>query len=582
MRLKIAVPLIVLGVILTVLGIGQRTFWAPPEVLTATVPAGTETGPLTVIDAAVGEVADDVEVTVRGEGTFMLALGRADDVEAWVADASHLSIESVGDGQLRTAFTEGTAQVPNPSGSDLWVHEESADGQAQFRWEEPAPGDWSILLAADGTRPAPADVSVSWPNDQTTPFAVPLIIIGALLAIFGLALLFVDRFGGRNRPAPASGSGEAAAAGSAPAAAGPSAAGPSAAAPDAPAAGPKPADTKPGHGGPGGAAGFTALALASAVGLSAWGITDASAAGTPAPPEGDAEAYPVLLEQQLQRILDSVASTVQAADASGDGGSLAPRVDGAALALRTANYEVRTLDADAAVPAPVAAAPVLTRFITSTPAWPRTVVAVTQGEGNPVPQGLTLVQGSPRENYKLTGAVQMLPGASFPLPAPEEAGTTSFDPASAEGLKVSPQGAVAGVGAVLVNTADPFAQNLAPNTFVEQIAQFQRDEVAGNANATITFNHVPEAARTRALRTGDGGAIVFGHLRNTMTGVPAQTGATIALEEDYALQAGASTTTTGVDITFGESVMLYVPPAGSQDPVQVVGAAQHLLDVALK
>jgi hypothetical protein len=273
---------------------------------------------------------------------------------------------------------------------------------------------------------------------------------------------------------------------------------------------------------------------------------------------------------------------VQAADASGDAGSLAPRVDGAALALRTANYEVRTLDADAAAPAPVAAAPVLTRFITSTPAWPRTVVAVTQAEGNPVPQGLTLVQGSPRENYELTGAVLMLPGASFPLPAPDEAGTTSIDPASAEGLKVSPQAAVAGVGAVLVNTADPFAQNLAPNTFVEQIAQFQRDEVAGNANATLTFSHVPEAARTRALRTGDGGAIVFGHLRNTMTGVPAQTGATIELEEDYALQAGAGTTTTGVDITFGESVMLYVPPAGSQDPVQVVGAAQHLLDVALK
>ncbi|AMM33188.1 hypothetical protein SA2016_2520 [Sinomonas atrocyanea] len=51
MRLKTAAALLLLGLVALVAGIGQLTWWAPADQVTATVPAGTPATPLTVIDA---------------------------------------------------------------------------------------------------------------------------------------------------------------------------------------------------------------------------------------------------------------------------------------------------------------------------------------------------------------------------------------------------------------------------------------------------------------------------------------------------------------------------------------------------
>jgi hypothetical protein len=164
-RLKIAVPIILAGVLLMLLGIGQRTLWAPSETRTWSVPAGAQSAPVTVIDAASrNSDAAEIDITVKGEGQFTLAVGRAADVDAWVGKAAHLRVTGKGEEELTTEFTDGEKTVPDPRGADLWTSEETADGSVTHRWLEPAEGDWSILLAADGKRPAPAEISITEPN----------------------------------------------------------------------------------------------------------------------------------------------------------------------------------------------------------------------------------------------------------------------------------------------------------------------------------------------------------------------------------------------------------------------------------
>ena len=63
---------------------------------------------------------------------------------------------------------------------------------------------------------------------------------------------------------------------------------------------------------------------------------------------------------------------------------------------------------------PVRATKLLTTVVTKKRSWPRSVLAVTQGEGNVVPQLLTLTQASPRENYKLASTTPLQPGTTFP------------------------------------------------------------------------------------------------------------------------------------------------------------------------
>ena len=564
MRSKTAIALIAAGLVAILLGIGFRTIWAPPETLSASYSAGDSTDPVTVIEPAVFGVHDErVDISVEADGEFLLAVGRAGDVDAWVGKAAHTSITAVDGGQLQAESVKGDAQVPNPAGSDLWVSEETADGQTDHRWIAPADGEWSILLAADGKQPAPTAVTVSWPNDNSAPWGIVLVIVGALLAVLGLALAALARRGG-----PGSDAGEPTGRRAAAEASGSTASGT--------------AEGEPVRGGLRLRAAESArpvLAVAAAGLLAATAMPPAHAGETAAPQEAG-DSYPVLLDGQLNRILDSVEAAVSAGDSARDAKELAPRVGGSALTLRKANYTVRAENPDVAAPAPVSAEPLKTAMVGTTAAWPRTAVAVTQGKENPVPQVIVLSQAGPRDNYKMVEAVQMLPGTTFPQVASEGGGTPAIAADSAEGLLHAPEQALEVLAANLNNGKNQ--DKVGKNTFAEQIRAFQDSQVKANKNADITFSRKVEPESVQALKTADGGAMVFGYIRNVMSSVPAEPGATVELSDEFAALAGKDSTTSGVDVTYGESVAVYVPPAGAKDPISVIGVAQDLVAAKLK
>ncbi|MCQ1995057.1 hypothetical protein [Arthrobacter sp. zg-Y1171] len=570
MRNKFAVPLIVLGVLLMLIGIGQRTFWAPPETQSVSMDAeGAEDAVVTVLEPELlAEYSDGVDITVRSDAPFTLAVGRANDVQAWVADAAAARLSPGEDSSSLAVGTDKTGKTaPNPAGSDLWVIEESGEGELSHDWKAPGEGDWRILIATDGTAPAPTDVTLTWENDATRPFAVPLIVIGALLAVLGLALAFLrsgsdgPRRSGRRSAGPDSAGRDSGAADKQPSVSGTTSA--------FTAAAPRPRRRRPAY-----------LAAAAAAVLAAGSAPAAALAG-----ESAAGSQPVIVDSQLTRILDSVAGTVEAGDAAKDASMLTPRVGGAAYAMRAANYAVAAKSADHEAPVPVAAETLRTQSIGTAADWPRTVVAVTQGEGNPVPQALLLVQDSARDNYKLVSAVQMLPASTFPQPPAATDGSAQIPADSDNGLAMSPQGAVAALADSLTNPEGEKKDTFGANRFSEDVVKFQQQVQSDPKNefATNTFLHAADPKETYALRTADGGAIVFGYLSNTFSSTPKEAGDSVNLEGTvYQALTGETNTDKGIDVTHGEAVMLYVPASGGTGQALVVGAAQELLSANLK
>ena len=552
------------------IGIGQRTLWAPPQTVTAQAPEGSGAAPVAVIEAdLLASRPDGAEITVRsGDGVF-LAVGRSSDVDAWVDGAAVTRIGAGAEDSLSAETAEGEDSVPSPAGSDLWVSEETGDSELSYTWTAPAAGDWSVLIASDGTAPAPTDISLSWPNDEETPLAVPLIIAGALAAVLGLALAFLAR-GGKSTPPPP-GSRRAVRESDTAAQRIVARRGQNAGS-SAPSSSSSTAKRT--------AAGFTAAALAGGLALSL-----VPGAATAADSSGPEENYPVVLDGQLSRILSSVAGTVQKADAAKDASLLAERTASTALKLREANYASASKVPDTDAPAAVAASPLLTDLVSTGTAFPRTVVAVTQGEDNTVPQALVLVQASARENYKLVSAIQMLPGTTFPQPPADGSGVEAVAADSGEGLALAPQAAVDALADALTNPDGGNKDTFAPNSFAEAVTTFQA-EVTDNPDnefATITFKHSPVASDTRALRTDDGGAIVFGYMSHSYSSVPREAGDSINLEGTiYETLTGEKNTEAGIDVTYGEAVMIYVPPAGGSGQAEVIGAAQELLSATLK
>lgn len=586
-RSKIAIAVAVLGLVFLALGIGQRTVWLPPDTVTASLSAGPQSAPVTVIDSKIRTLHDGpVTVNVKSSGKILLAQGRSDDVEAWVGKAAHLTVDGADADfkALQSKHSDGEAKVPDPAGSDLWVQEQSGNGQLSYQWQAPADGDWSLLLASDGTAPAPTDISVTASNNTSTPAAVPLIVLGAIALVIGVLLLIF-------RPKKRRGS--------------------SGNGPARRAAAPQP--KRPTARDDSGRALFTArrrrpaAAVAAAIaGLVAAGAAApaANAATSPAPapasssapatapassspsssaPSSSAAAAitaPVLLDNQFNRILDAVANTVATGDAAKDAKQLTGRVDGSALALRTGNYQIRSQVSSYPDVAPVVSTKLLTKVISTSRAWPRAVMAVTQGDKNPVPQLLTLVQQSPRENYKLTSAAPLLPGQTFPNV--DKSGTATVAAGSKDDLQLSPSEALAALGDRLTKTDSQWKDKIADSPYISDVASYQDEIVKASPDGSFAFAHAPVAGSSYAFKTSDGGSIVIGNLAFTVDGTPKADGAKLNVADDAAVFTGGKDTTTGIQLTFGEPVALYVPANGSKDPMKLLASTRGLTGAKFK
>lgn len=562
LRLKTAVALVLLGLLTLLAGIGQRTIWAPSETFTASAPADGQAAPLTVIDQKLRTLhGGTVKIDIEGEGNFLLAAGRPDDVDAWVGQTAHNTVSGVSeDGKsLQVEHADGEATAPSPAGSDLWVSTENASGELEYSWTAPADGDWTLLLASDGTRAAPASISMTFPNDTSTPWAIPLMVLGSLLILGGivLALLSVRK---RNGEGDGEGSGFAQRARAR-------------------------SEARSSSRMSMVAAGAVTVAVVAGAGTAAEAASPAPSSDPASAPAAAQEqaGSPVLLDAQFRRILEQVSSAADASDAAKDAAKLAERVGGTELEVRTQNYKIRSQVGSYEARMPVRSTKLLTTVVTKDREWPRSVLAVTQGDGNVVPQLLTLVQASPRENYKLVETNPLQPGTTFPTINRD--GTETLAPGDKTGLLYSGEEAMAGLADRLTSADSAFKDKLVEgesSPYIADTLSYQSEVVKAGENGNFSFTHkvVPES--TVVFRTADGGALVLGRINFGFEGTPKAAGDKLTIGDDAAALAGGKETTTGMVLSFAESTAVYVPPAGSTDPMKLVAATRGLVGASFK
>ncbi len=573
MRFVLAIVLFVTALVAIGLGVAQRTIFQGPDHVTAAVDVAGD-APFTVID---GDVLNShpgtqlVSVTGTGTDPVFMAYGRTDDVQAWVGEASSSTIgydaETV---ELTADTTTGTEEEsPSPAGSDLWIQEFAGEGSLVRKVN--VPSDVSLLIASDGTAAAPAEISVTWPLDNSTPWSSPLIIAGIGALLVGLIVLIWALVHARRRH------------------------GPRRKTPKMPKP-PKPQQLKPA---PKRAAltasvpetrgrrrAFVALPLllVGTVALSAC-TAEGSALPSATPSATDAAVAevepPVVTERQFDRIVSQIGESVTAADEARNAKAASRRLAGPALELRTANYAA--IGADAAV-TPVGAFPVgevdliLPQRLHE---WPRVVFAILSGSESDKFAGM-FVQESPRTQYKVHYLMRLT--QSVPEVAPTDLGASRLAPDN-KLLAYTPEQLAAEYGDILINGDEsPYVDHFdAENDLLREKfgAAYKTQRRADLQNAAVEFASKAGEEEPYAFATNDTGAIVAVDLREIETVKPAEAGAAVNPTGAVKALSQKQTTTKGITAEYGMQVLFYVPALTAEDQrVKVLGFTQGLVAAA--
>ena len=306
-----------------------------------------------------------------------------------------------------------------------------------------------------------------------------------------------------------------------------------------------------------------------------------AACSTPLPvPQPDAVPAampPALSADQAESVLDEVAEALALADEARDPAMLEPRVTGPAATIRAVEYALAAAgDAEAITAVPAGAQ---TLVLPTTDTWPRTVMVVTEPpEDLQAPLLLTLVQESPRAQYRLWSWARLFPGVTMPATTEPGLGSPPVAP-DAEDLAVPPAEVLARYVDVLTNRdASEFAASFTADPLRQGIAQ-TRDAFVGvvGANGSLTETYQPDEAGVVAIGTADGGAIVVGAVRTVTT--ISLVDSTLRIGDQTAVLLGTDVVASALEIQWLSVVAFAVPPAGSDEPVEVLGAEHSRVQV---
>ncbi|GAA1215504.1 hypothetical protein [Rhodoglobus aureus] len=576
MRFVLAIVSFMLAAVMIGFGIAQQTILATPDEVN--VSAETEgAAPLTVVDGtAFNAHSGNQTISVTGPGRIVAAYGSTSDVLAWVGDASYNMVTvDPESGDLATETIRGSEQeVPDPYDSDLWFENYTADHELALTVKIPT--DVSFILAADGVMPAPNSVSLSWPIDNTTPWATPLIMGGAAILLLGLIFLMwavhhMRRAGGPRRKPQTMPK-----------------------VPKKPRYKPSKRSAKVGESTTLNATKRIAVpaVLLSALILSGCTVTSSSdtsegATGpTPTPTStsvGSETLSPAVSVRQVEKIVARVSAVSLEADESSDTDLIETRFTEAALEYRLANYKMREADSSIASPNAIPDGPVQLTLPQQTDSWPRSVftIILDETDSTVAPIALFLEQASPRENYKVSYSMNLEPSVVFPDVAAASVGTSRL--AADSGLLRSSPTEVA------VDYAEILEQDVDSDSYLDfeaagdslrvnvGLAVKKKEKAELSSTATLTYGHELGSADPIAMATIDAGAIVAVHLYETKVAKPKEDGSAVTFSGQTKALSGISITETGIKSTYGDQLLFYVPAAGSGEKIVLLGYTQGLV-----
>lgn len=582
-RFVFAIVSLVLALVTIGLGVAQRTVFARPDNVTAAISIDTS-APITIID---GETlnANPRQQTLSIEGTDVVyaAYGRTIDVEGWAGEASvnRLSIDPKTN-QLVNEFTPGEPSVPSAEGSDLWtldyVSEKSLETTVNV------PKDYSFLVMSDGKNPAPSDISIVWPVDNSTPLAVPLIFAGTGLLLVGLALLFWAIMHLRNSRGPKRKPQKMPKLPRQPR--------------YKPTKKPKAITARPtGRRSARSALASTIpLALVSSLilgGCSVLGgggatsqpaeevVSELEPTATSTAPAVTTEA-PAVTQKQAERIVARAAEVIEEADKTRDAELAKTRLAGPALELRLANYKMRKADKKIDPLSPIPAGPVELTLPQQRDSWPRTVLAAIKSDDPTVPVvTLVLIQDNPRAQYLIHYAVTLQPGAVIPRVAEADVGTTRID-SDLRILALPPGELAAAYADILMKDTESEFNDL----FVSEgdglrvdvgLKEKKKRQKETPSTAKLIFATEPFAEEPVALATADFGALVAVSFNEIETIKVVETGAAVNAPPAVKAFLGKSVSTKGLTAVYNDQLLFYVPPVGSEEKIVLLGYSQGII-----
>ncbi|MDT0181574.1 glycosyl transferase [Microbacterium sp. ARD31] len=616
MRFVWAVAAFVLAALMIGAGIAQRTLFQGPDTETVAVEAEQEAPYLVVDGAVLNRLPGAQSLRAEGTGEIFAAYGRTADVRAWLSDDSYNAVTVDEAGAVSVALVEpeapeeeAPAATPTPETTATDAPEESegaaADDAAADAGRDPAgsdlwleefvqadelvaplqlPSEMSVILAADGTAPAPSSVSVSWPISSTTPWAGPLILAGSVVMAVGVLLYILGiRHARRSRGPRRKG---------------------------LPLQQTQPIDVSDDAEGKGMISSTSrarrALTRGRRVGMalpviavSALAVSGCSAdawpqlgaSPTPSPsasvivPEG--QQAPAVTAVQAERILARVATTVAQADEDLDIDLAATRLVGAPLAARETNYTLRAEIDDYAAPAAILDGDLSLVLPQASDSWPRSVLTVVDDAETRTSSIMVLTQDDPWSSYKLSYLASLEADTLMPDLAPYYIGATQVAPDSP--FLVMPPEQIAAAYSDVINNGeesefaamfDAETDQFRASITADRERRLEEFNETASRTGRLTFSSEPGAYDPFAIATLESGAVVAVTINETDTVRPTNEEAVIKLDGNATVRtlAGAEQSATGFTTTFSDQLFFYVPGQGSTEKIRLLGYASDILD----
>jgi hypothetical protein len=196
-----------------------------------------------------------------------------------------------------------------------------------------------------------------------------------------------------------------------------------------------------------------------------------------------------------------------------------------------------------------------------------------------------MVQQTPRDNYQVEYAISLEPKVKVPNIAPASIGSAVVPPDS-KLLALPPAKVASAYGDILMNgDKSQYAKlfDSTGDTLQPQVGaawkQKQQEQLAQQFGSTSSLSWTPSVGpgETIAMATNDSGAIVWANPRETQLHKVTEAGAQVIAGATTAALSGVASSNTGIESVFDYQLAFYVPPAGSNEKIRLLGYAQGLV-----
>lgn len=566
MRFLISAALFVVSILLLLVGLGQRTIWAPPPSVSMSIEVENPSAYILIDDSALSAHPGSPRISISGDSKVFAATANQADAIAWLGNDAFTRVGlDKATAKLKATSVFGSEAKDNPSGSDLW-HSEII-GKTIASIESSEQFDTAVLVASNGVKKAPSKIDIIWPIAYDLTPSNVLLISGLVFLIGAIVLNYLGFRHLRNKRGPRRKMYQP----------------------------PKPpkyrfksskSNTK--------AKGrrsakrkiiavpATILVLAMVTGCSGQASPVPSASNNQNSQNSETAPSPVVTRLQLNRILNNVAKIASVADKANDKSILESRFTGPALEIRKSHYTLMKRSTKIAALPNIVASPLTFSLPAASDKWPRTIMAVTDEPGDSaLPQMLVLQQQTPRSNYSVWYYVRLMPGAKIPaVPAPE-VGSIPIDRKSLF-LKLQPTKLPAAYGDVINKGQGSLSASLFDlqnDEFYKQVSQSQKDQVTNLKTAKITFIHRLGEPNIQGLSTAGAGALVAVYMTDIYQIKPKTNGSAVAVSGQEKILLGADGSTRGVRSQYGDMLLFYVPALSDKANIRLLGATQGLVSV---